>query len=92
MLRFFAMLTVIALIGTGVLSLVDPQSIGELIFFIFGLLAVAVVIKVGLDFVLHFKKEKDDDDVGKLLKEPEGKSFRDVQKYLQEIKKRRRKR
>ena len=82
------MLIVLIFVGTAVLSVTDPSAISTLFFFVFSIVGIAVLIKVLLDFALHFKKEDEDEETDKLLKEPEGKTFLDITDYSEALKKR----
>ena len=92
MLRFFFMIALLLFIGSGILSLVNAGSIAELLFFVFGILAVAIVCKVVLDFVLFYKKEGEEDEAGSLFSESQGRTFSDLDKFSQALKKKYQKR
>ena len=93
MIRFVLLLFVVVLIGAGVLSLFSSELAGDLVFFVFWLLVAAVVLKLVLDFFLHFKKEKvDRESSSEVLKEREGKVFYSIKNYSQAVRQRYRRR
>ena len=84
------MLILLLAIGSGVLSLVAPDSVGELLFFVFGILAVAIILKVLVDIVLFYKKVDEDEASDQLLSDSDGRTFFDLETYMQARKKRQR--
>lgn len=89
MLRLIFLGFLIVVIGMGVLSIFSDELAGDLLFFSFGLLAAAVILKLLLDISLHYKKESvDHENLRELLDAKKENAYYSIQKYKEAIKRR----
>ena len=89
MIRFFVFVAIILVFGLSTLSKYSPGYVEWFAFSIFGMLLLATVIKIALDFFLYYKEEESEESNDEnILGERKGKTYYDISEYSREVRKR----
>ena len=89
MIRFFVFVAIILVFGLSTLSKYSPGYVEWFAFSIFGVILLATIIKIALDFFLYYKEEESEESNDKvILGEKKSKTYYDISEYSQAIRKR----
>jgi hypothetical protein len=88
-MRFFITTFILLILGTFILNLTSDETyVGDYVLFVFIILASAAILKVVIDFVLHFRRQEDITQT--FLDEPEGQTFYEIEDFARAVSKRER--